>query len=70
MRKHLAAVAFAAGLALFVCAPAARAQKALVYCPVGVDAAGCDRIVTALTPAFAGGVDRGVFEEGHVTHNL
>jgi VCBS repeat-containing protein len=40
-------------------APAAHAQKALVYCPVGVDATGCDRIVSALQPTFAGGVDRG-----------
>ncbi len=59
MRNHLATAAFAAGLALSISAPAAHAQKALVYCPVGVDATGCDRIVSALQPKFAGGVDRG-----------
>ncbi len=59
MRNHLATAAFAAGLALPVSAPAAHGQKALVYCPVGVDATGCDRIVSALQPTFAGGVDRG-----------
>jgi hypothetical protein len=48
MRNHLATAAFAAGLALSISAPAAQAQKALVYCPVGVDATGCDRIVSAL----------------------
>jgi len=59
MRNHLATAAFAAGLALSMSAPAAHAQKALVYCPVGVDATGCDRIVSALQPKFAAGVDRG-----------
>jgi VCBS repeat-containing protein len=59
MRNHLATAALAAGLALSMSAPAAHAQKALVYCPVGVDATGCDRIVSALQPKFAGGVDRG-----------
>jgi VCBS repeat-containing protein len=58
MRNHLATAALAAGLALSMSAPAAHAQKALVYCPVGVDATGCDRIVSALQPKFAG-VDRG-----------
>src|SRR6476469_2617458 len=38
----------------------ANAQKALVYCPVSVDATGCNAIVTALTgPAYPLGVDRG-----------
>ncbi len=59
MRNQLATAAFAAGLALSISAPAAHAQKALVYCPVGVDATGCDRIVSALQPTFATGVDRG-----------
>src|SRR5690349_292634 len=37
-----------------------QAQKALVYCPVNVDATGCNTIVTALTgPAYPLGVDRG-----------
>jgi hypothetical protein len=39
---------------------AARAQKALVYCPVSVDATGCNAIVNALTgPTYPLGVDRG-----------
>ena len=39
---------------------AVRAQKALVYCPVTVDATGCTNIVNALTgPAYPLGVDRG-----------
>ncbi len=34
--------------------------KALVYCPVGIDAAGCERIVQTLTgDLFPGGVDVG-----------
>ena len=38
----------------------ANAQKALVYCPVTVDATGCNAIVAALTgPAFPLGVHRG-----------
>jgi len=37
-----------------------QAQKALVYCPVSVDATGCNAIVTALSGgAFPLGVDRG-----------
>jgi len=59
MRKNFAIAAFAAVLALALSATAAHAQKALVYCPVGVDASGCDRIVSALQPKFTGGVDRG-----------
>src|SRR5262245_16178158 len=59
MRNYLAAAAFAAGLALPLSARPLHGQKALVYCPVGVDATGCDRIVSALQPKFAGGVDRG-----------
>jgi len=58
MRNHLAAAAFAAGLALPMYARPLHGQKALVYCPVGVDATGCDRIVSALQSKFAG-VDRG-----------
>ena len=40
----------------------AHAQKALVYCPVGVDATGCNAIVAALAAdatLFPGGVDAG-----------
>jgi hypothetical protein len=59
MRKTIAAAAFAAALALALSASAAHAQKALVYCPVGVDVSGCDRIVSALQSKFSDGVDRG-----------
>ena len=48
---------------LLVAAPAAlHAQKALVYCPVGIDATGCNAIVTALNASptsFPDGVDGG-----------
>ena len=37
----------------------ARAQKALVYCPVGIDVTGCDAIVLALASSHLAGVDRG-----------
>lgn len=37
----------------------ARAQKALVYCPIGIDVAGCTNLVAALQPVFPSGVDRG-----------
>jgi VCBS repeat-containing protein len=59
MFRKLATAATIAALALLTRTPLALAQKALVYCPVGVDATGCDRIVTALTPKFTEGVDRG-----------
>jgi hypothetical protein len=60
-RKNFAlAAVLAAG---WLAAPIAlQAQKALVYCPVGVDAAGCNVIMTALradTALFPGGVDGG-----------
>lgn len=42
-----------------ITAPPAIAQKAIVYCPVGIDATGCDNTVAALQPIFPGGVDRG-----------
>jgi hypothetical protein len=52
-----------AALAWLVLAPSrAAAQKALVYCPVGVDATGCNAVVTALTAdaaLFPDGVDAG-----------
>jgi len=55
------ALALAAVVALLGTRPAtANAQKALVYCPVSVDATGCNAIVAALTgPAYPLGVDRG-----------
>src|SRR3989442_12404717 len=55
-------VALFGALCGLVVGPAAlAAQQALVYCPVGVDVAGCDLIVEALTgpvSAFPGGVVR------------
>src|SRR5216117_445747 len=63
MRTVLLKLLLTAGLALgFFGLPAvARAQKALVYCPINLDRAGCDAIVTALSgpSAYPGGVDRG-----------
>src|SRR5436190_310964 len=53
---------FGAWCGLVVGPAALAAQQALVYCPVGVDVAGCDLIVEALTgpmSAFPGGVARG-----------
>src|SRR2546425_7546397 len=55
-------VAAAAALGVAVHALAAKPDKALVYCPVGIDAIGCSRIVAALSGSdgpFPGGVDRG-----------
>jgi hypothetical protein len=47
-------------LAMALGPSAARAQKALVYCPTG-ESAGCETIVNALssTAAFSAGVDKG-----------
>src|SRR3954469_18372481 len=62
MRSFLqrAALVFGAVLGVFAMPAAVRAQKALVYCPVTVDATGCTNIVNALTgPAYPLGVDRG-----------
>jgi VCBS repeat-containing protein len=63
MRSLLQRVALALGavVGLLGTRPAtANAQKALVYCPVSVDATGCNAIVTALTgPMYPLGVDRG-----------
>ena len=59
MFRKLATAATIAALALLTRTPLAHAQKALVYCPVGVDASGCDRIVNALSSKFTEGVDRG-----------
>jgi hypothetical protein len=57
---RLAALISAAVLTL---APShAQAQKALVYCPVGIDATGCNTVVTALAgdaTRFPGGADAG-----------
>ncbi|HEU0078825.1 MAG TPA: hypothetical protein VFQ76_14320, partial [Longimicrobiaceae bacterium] len=53
----LCALALACGLALS--ASAASAQKALVYCPVGIDVSGCGNVAGAIAGSFPGGVDRG-----------
>src|SRR4051812_10899384 len=61
-RSLLQRIALVFGVMLGVSAtPAAvRAQKALVYCPVTIDATGCNAIVNALTgPTYPLGVDRG-----------
>jgi len=58
MRYTALTAALAAAIALAASAPAAHAQKALVYCPVTIDAGGCDRIVSALKTKFDS-VDRG-----------
>jgi len=61
-RSLLQRCALVVGVAVgvFVTPAAARAQKALVYCPVSIDATGCNAIVTALTgPAYPLGIDRG-----------
>src|SRR6184192_775551 len=63
MRPALVKVLLAAGLALglAVVPGGAAAQRALVYCPINLDRAGCDAIVTALSGggAYPGGIDRG-----------
>src|SRR5436309_14130715 len=67
MRTVLVKVLLTAGLALGLLGfPAvASAQQALVYCPINLDRAGCDAIVTALSSggAYPGGFDRGY--DGH-----
>jgi hypothetical protein len=69
MRACISALALAAGLGLPT--PAA-AQKALVYCPVSIDAAGCGAIVTALggeATLFPGGID-GAYDGSQGTVDL
>ena len=57
--KKTAFLALFGALCGLVAGPAAlRAQQALVYCPAGIDVAGCDLIVESLTAAFPGGVVR------------
>src|SRR5512133_1507388 len=54
------ALMVAAAFGMTTLPAAANAQKALVYCPVSIDATGCNAIVTALTgSAYPLGVDRG-----------
>src|SRR5205809_1713038 len=63
MRPALVKVLLAAGLALglAIVPRGAAAQRALVYCPINLDRAGCDAVVAALAVggAYPGGVDRG-----------
>jgi hypothetical protein len=54
----LAALALVAGAAPRSAGAQNPTQKALVYCPVGIDVTGCDRIVAALGNRF-GTIDRG-----------
>src|SRR5436190_21002351 len=46
-------------LALVFVPRLAEAQKALVYCPVDIDATGCAAVKTALTSAYPGGIESG-----------
>src|SRR5213592_3472274 len=63
MRPALVKVLLAAGLALglAIVPRGAAAQRALVYCPINLDRAGCDTVVAVLAggSAYPGGVDRG-----------
>src|SRR6266566_5298945 len=63
MRPALVKVLLAAGLALglAIVPRGAAAQRALVYCPINLDRAGCDTVVAVLAVggAYPGGVDRG-----------
>src|SRR6266571_3238025 len=63
MRPALVKVLLAAGLALglAIVPRGAAAQRALVYCPINLDRAGCDTVVAVLagSSAYPGGVDRG-----------
>ena len=59
MWSKIGTAAFAAALALAASTNVAHAQKALVYCPVSIDASGCGRIVDALASRFPDGVERG-----------
>src|SRR5436305_12900722 len=63
MRPAPVKVLLAAGLALglAIVPRGAAAQRALVYCPINLDRAGCDTVVAVLAggSAYPGGVDRG-----------
>jgi hypothetical protein len=57
---RLSSLALLVAVALISAPAATFGQKALVYCPVAIDAAGCDRVVTALSgDDFPDGVLRG-----------
>ncbi|HEX8274376.1 MAG TPA: hypothetical protein VF615_17190 [Longimicrobiaceae bacterium] len=55
----LARCALALACGFVLSASGAAAQKALVYCPAGIDVAGCGNVAGALASAFPAGVDRG-----------
>lgn len=60
-RLSTVAMTIAAALGIAVHAPASPFRKALVYCPLSIDAAGCNIIVAALSAPdgpFPDGVDR------------
>ena len=59
MFRKFAMAAVAATLAVAARPIESHAQKALVYCPVNIDASGCGRIADALAVRFPDGVDRG-----------
>ncbi|HEX8696613.1 MAG TPA: MBG domain-containing protein, partial [Longimicrobium sp.] len=59
MSRKLTALAAAAACALALAPAAALAQRALVYCPVGIDEGGCAAAAAALASRFPDGVDRG-----------
>src|SRR5688572_1041453 len=61
-RLRAACIVATASLLPFVILPAqptSEPARALVYCPVGIDAVGCTDIIEALGPSFPAGVDRG-----------
>jgi hypothetical protein len=57
--SSLARCALALACGFVLSASGAAAQKALVYCPAGIDVAGCGNVAGALASAFPAGVDRG-----------
>ena len=58
-QSKLLRAAMTLALALAFAPRLAEAQKALVYCPVDIDATGCATIRTALTSAYPGGIETG-----------
>src|SRR4051812_32474691 len=57
--RAVSAVATACLLPNALLAQSPSAHKALVYCPVSIDAVGCSNIATALAAQYPQGVDRG-----------
>lgn len=56
--RHVFGCLLTAALATIALPASASAQKALVYCPAGIDVTGCDIAVAALKSDFADGVER------------